>query len=68
VGSVFALGYHSVVFMDNGNQADRVNNYLAWRTTRAIEGVEMVLNSIFYMLFLMYAVLLISYLWPRGER
>lgn len=68
MGRFLASGYHRVFFMDNGNQADRVDQYLAWRTVNALETIAFVMDY-FYRVFLWACLvyLFIYYVWPKGK-
>lgn len=50
MGRIRTADYHCELSMDDGNQADRVNAYLQWRTVHALETIARFCDSVLYWL------------------
>lgn len=71
MGCILAPDYLREFSMDDGRNTDRVNEFMAWRTVRALEGIEQVLYS-FYILALCVWIWycasgLLEILWPKDK-
>ncbi len=58
--------------MDHGNNADRVDRYLAWRTVNALESISAAMWGIYTLALVLWifycAQGLITALWPEGDK